>query len=107
MPSWEIFNEQTDAYRQGVLPKAVRKRVTVEAGSPMGWHQWAGDEGTIIAINRFGGSAPGEEVMKHLGFTVEHVVSAALRLVGRNAEADREYGSETAMAPTGAADGHS
>ena len=107
MPSWELFTAQDDGYRDGVLPKNVRKRVTVEAASTFGWHRWAGDEGTIIGLDRYGASAPGEEILKHLGFTVEHVTAAALRLVGRNAEADKEYGGETAMAPTGSAEGHS
>ncbi|MBV8732175.1 MAG: transketolase, partial [Acidobacteriia bacterium] len=107
MPSWELFEAQPESYREGVLPQAVRKRVTVEAASPMGWRKWAGDEGAIIGIDRYGASAPGEEVLKHLGFTMEHVVSAALRLLGREREADEEYGEATAMAPTGAAEGHS
>lgn len=107
MPSWNLFARQDDAYRESVLPKAVKKRVTVEAASPFGWERWAGDEGTIIGIDRYGASAPGEEILKHLGFTAEHVTSAALRLLGRNEEADREYGAETAMAPTAPSDGHS
>ncbi len=89
MPSWEIFQKQDDAYRERVLPASIKKRVTVEAGASFGWERWA-PEGTIIAVDRFGASAPGEEVMKHLGFTSEHVISAALGLVGRNAEA-KEY----------------
>jgi len=107
MPSWEIFGDQDEAYRESVLPKAIRKRVTVEAASPFGWQKWATDEGAVIGIDRFGASAPGEEVLQHLGFTAEHVVSAALRVLGRVAEADREYGGQTAMAPTAASEGHS
>jgi transketolase len=91
MPSWELFAAQDEAYRQGVLPKNVKKRVTVEAASPFGWCRWAGDEGTVIGIDRYGASASGEEIMKQLGFTVEHVTAAALRLLGRNEEADKEY----------------
>lgn len=106
MPSWEIFEKQDEAYRERVLPASIRKRVTVEAGASFGWQRWAAD-GTIIAVDRFGASAPGEEVMKHLGFTAEHVTSAALRLLGRAQEADKEYGGETAFAPTGPAEGHS
>lgn len=88
MPSWELFAAQEESYREGVLPKRIKARVTVEAGSPLGWHRWAGDEGAVIGVERFGASAPGEEVLQHLGFTPEHVVSAALRVLGRNAEAN-------------------
>jgi transketolase len=89
------------------LPKAVRKRVTVEAGSTFGWHRWAGDEGITIGINRYGASAPGDEILRNLGMTVEHVTAAALRLMGRNEEADKEYGGETAFAATAPSAGHS
>jgi len=88
MPSWDLFAAQNESYREGVLPKRIKARVTVEAGSPLGWHRWAGDEGAVIGVERFGASAPGEEVLRHLGFTPEHVASAALRVLGRTAEAD-------------------
>jgi transketolase len=107
MPSWDLFEQQDASYRESVLPAGVKKRVTVEAGSPMGWRRWAGDEGMIIAIDHYGASAPGEEVMKHFGFTAEHVTSAALRLMGRKEEADKEYGGDTSFAPTGGPEGHS
>ena len=109
MPSWNLFAAQDDAYRESVLPKSLKKRVTVEAGSPMGWHEWAGDEGTVIGIDHYGASAPGDEIMKHFGFTAEHVTSAALQLLGRTAEADKEYGGaeSTGFAPTSAQEGHS
>jgi transketolase len=107
MPSWNLFEAQDDSYRERVLPREVRKRVTVEAGSPLGWHRWAGDEGTVIGIDRYGASAPGGEIMKHLGFTVEHVTSAALRLLGRSDDAEGEQGEETAVAPTAGSEGHS
>ena len=84
MPSWELFLRQDDAYRESVLPKKIRKRVAVEAGSAVGWCRWAGDEGAIIAIDRFGASAPGEEVLEHLGFTAENVTATALRVLGRS-----------------------
>jgi transketolase len=92
LPSWELFAAQDAAYRESVLPAAIKKRVTVEAGVTMGWHKWAGDEGIVIGIDHFGASAPGPELMQHFGFTVEHITSAALRLLGRNDEASREYG---------------
>jgi transketolase len=97
MPSWELFAAQDEAYREQVLPKRVKARVSVEAGSPMGWHRWVGDEGTIIGVERFGASAPGADVLQHLGFTPEHVASAALRVLGRNAEADREYAADATL----------
>ena len=80
--------------------------MTVEAGCSFGWPLWAAD-GTIIAIDRFGASAPGETVMKNFGFTAEHVTSAALGLLGRSEEAAKEYGGETAFAPTAPTEGHS
>ncbi|WP_240731534.1 transketolase-like TK C-terminal-containing protein [Hymenobacter radiodurans] len=81
MPSWELFEQQDKAYQQQVLPPAVRKRVTIEAGSPIGWHKYATDEGTVISMNRFGESGPGEEVMAMFGFTVENVVEKAKALL--------------------------
>jgi len=98
MPSWELFAAQDEAYREGVLPKRIKARVTVEAGSPLGWHRWAGDEGAVIGLERFGASAPGEQVLQRLGFTPEHVTSAALRVLGRAAEAEQEDHSLTVMA---------
>jgi len=83
MPSWELFAGQDEAYRSSVLPKQLKKRVAVEAASPLGWNRWTGDEGAIIGVERFGASAPGEEVLEHLGFTVENVVATALRVLGR------------------------
>jgi transketolase len=56
----------------------------VEAGSPTGWHRWAGDEGSVIDVERLGASEPGHEVLAHLGFTADHVAATALRLLGKN-----------------------
>jgi transketolase len=107
MPSWNLFDSQDESYRESVLPKNVRKRVTVEAASPQGWQRFATDEGTVIGIDHYGASAPGEEILKHFGFTAEHVTSAALRLLGRDAEADKEFGGDVAMAATAPEEGHS
>ena len=108
MPSWYLFEKQDESYRESVLPSSAKKRVTVEAGSTYGWERWAGCEGTMIGIDHYGASAPGDEIMKHFGFTAEHVTSAALRLLGRNQEADKEYGGETTnVAPTAPSEGHS
>jgi transketolase len=84
MPCWSLFEAQEGSYRESVLPRAIKKRVTVEAGSPLGWRRWAGDEGSIIGVERFGASAPGQEVLAHLGFTADRVAAAALRLLGKN-----------------------
>ena len=107
MPSWNLFLEQPDAYRESVLPNAIRKRVTIEAACTQGWHRWATDEGTVIGIDHYGASAPGDEIMKQFGITAEHVTAAALRLLGRAADADKEHGGTTAFAATAPSEGHS
>jgi len=81
MPSWELFEKQDAAYRESVFPKAIRKRLAVEAGSPLGWHKYVTDEGDIIAMHTFGESAPAEELFKEFGFTVENVVNKAKALL--------------------------
>jgi transketolase len=90
VPSWEIFREQSSEYRENVLPGSIRNRVTVEAASTFGWERFAGLDGSMIGIDRFGASAPAPELMKNFGFTPEHVCSAALRLMGRSNEANRK-----------------
>ena len=81
MPSWELFAEQPEAYRDEVLPPACRARLAIEAGSPMGWHRWVGDRGDILAVDRFGASAPGGVVYKAYGFEAENVVARARALL--------------------------
>jgi transketolase len=83
MPSWELFARQPQEYRDEVLPRAVRARLAVEAAGPFGWERWVGSDGDVLAIDRFGASAPGPTVMKEYGFTVDHVVERALAVVGR------------------------
>ena len=90
MPSFYLFEQQDAAYQESVLPNAIRKRVAIEAGASFGWHRWAGTDGTVIAIDHYGASAPGEIIMKNFGFTAENVTAAALRQLGRNADADKE-----------------
>jgi len=87
LPSWKLFDKQDAAYRESVLPKAIRKRVTAEAGATLGWSRFAGDEGVIIGLDRFGASALGAEVLQHFGFTADHVTAAALGLLGRSGQA--------------------
>jgi transketolase len=83
MPSWELFERQTPEYRERVLPRSVTARLAVEAGDSLGWERWVGTAGELLAIDRFGASAPGPTVMKEYGFTVDHVVARALALLGR------------------------
>ncbi|MCU1280309.1 MAG: Transketolase, partial [bacterium] len=81
MPSWELFERQSAEYRQGVLPRAVKARLAVEAARSLGWERWVGSDGDILSIDRFGASAPGDIVMKQYGLTVDHVVARALALL--------------------------
>ncbi|HZK63647.1 MAG TPA: transketolase [Puia sp.] len=80
MPSWELFDKQDAAYKEYVLPKAIRKRLSVEAGSPLGWLKYVTDDGKTLGIQRFGESAPAEEIFKEFGFTVDNVVALASSL---------------------------
>ena len=80
-PSWELFEAQQAEYRNSVFPKAITKRLSIEAGVTNGWEKWVGCEGSSIGINHYGASAPGERVMQEFGFTVENVVEHALKLV--------------------------
>lgn len=81
MPSWELFEKQDTGYKEKVLPRNIRKRLAVEAASSLGWHKYVTDDGDVISIDRFGESAPGEEVMNEYGFTVENVVKKAKALL--------------------------
>jgi transketolase len=83
MPSWELFELQDDNYKQRVLPKGLKKRLAVEAASPMGWHKYVTDEGDMLGMVRFGESAPAKDLFKEFGFTVENVVSRAKALLGK------------------------
>jgi transketolase len=84
MPSWELFDQQAQAYRAEVLSPSVGKRLAIEAGVPQGWHYYVGPEGDIIGLTRFGASAPGQVAMEQLGFNVTNVVARALKLLGRS-----------------------
>jgi len=80
MPCFERFDRESDQYKESVLPKSCRKRVAIEAGVPDTWYQYVGLDGKVVALNRFGMSAPGAKVMKELGIDAEHVVAAAKSL---------------------------
>ena len=77
MPCWELFDAQDASYQESVLPKAVTKRLVVEAGIEMGWGKYYGAEGDMISVSGFGASAPGGRIMQEYGYTVDNVVARA------------------------------
>lgn len=85
MPSWELFDAQPEEYRTEVLPTQISSRLAVEAGCSQGWHRYVGDGGDVIAIDRFGASAPGPVVMAAFGFTAEDIRARAVALMERPA----------------------
>lgn len=83
MPSWDRFEEQSKEYKESVIPSSTKKRLALEMGSSLGWHKYIGDEGELIAIDKFGASAPGEKLMEEYGFTVENVVAKVKTLLNK------------------------
>jgi transketolase len=81
MPCTELFEEQTQAYRDEVLPPAVTARLAIEAGVRQGWDRYVGPQGDVICLDRFGASAPGDVAMRELGFNVENVLQHARALI--------------------------
>ncbi|MBQ7114664.1 MAG: transketolase [Clostridia bacterium] len=81
MPCVDLFEEQSAEYKESVLPKAMRKRVAVEAGSGFGWERYVGLDGATVTMNRFGASAPAGELFRAFGFTAENVAAAALKVI--------------------------
>jgi transketolase len=77
MPSWELFERQSEEYRRTVLPPSVKARVVVEQASTFGWARYAGMDGAILGMKTFGASAPLKVLQKEFGFTTKHVVEAA------------------------------
>ncbi len=82
MPSWDLFEKQSPAYRAEVLPPDCRKRVAIEAGSSMGWQKYVGCRGRIVAMDRFGASAPFKTLAEQFGFTPANVVKVAQEVLG-------------------------
>jgi transketolase len=80
-PSWELFEKQDAAYRESVLPKKIQARIAVEAGASLGWERYVGSSGKIIAIDRFGASAPYKIIYEKLGLTVENILAQAKPLL--------------------------
>jgi len=80
-PSWELFSAQDVEYREKVLPASIKARLAVEAGVSQGWDRWVGDQGAIIAMDRFGASAPAKILFEKFGFTADAVIEIAMELV--------------------------
>lgn len=81
MPSWELFRQQDESYKQKVLPKEVTARVSIEAAATFGWTEWVGTEGTALGVDHFGASAPYEDIFQNFGLTSDRVVEEALKLI--------------------------
>ena len=83
MPSFELFDAQPEAYRESVMPKAVRARVAVEAAASFGWHKYVGLDGATVTLDRFGASAPAGLLFKEFGFTADNVAANAKKVLGK------------------------
>jgi len=81
MPCWELFEQQDKAYKEKVLPPGIKKRLAIEAGSPLGWHRYVTDEGAVHGMTTFGESAPAADLFKEFGFTVDNLYAKARALL--------------------------
>lgn len=90
LPSWEVFEMQDDDYKESVLPSNVRARVSIEAGTTLGWQRYVGLDGVSIGVDRFGASAPYQKIYEEFGLTPEAVVAAAKRLAGNQINASTD-----------------
>ena len=106
MPSWEVYDEQDQDYKDAVLPPSIEARVSVEAGVPTGWERYVGFRGRSVGINRYGASMPGEELLEELGINPENVANEALDLLGRSERVGDDTGTP-AVEPTEPSEGHS
>jgi transketolase len=86
MPSWKLFDARPQADRDSVLPPSVKARLAVEAGAAQGWHRYVGDTGDVLSVDRFGASAPGNEILQHYGFTVDNVCARSQMLLAEHRE---------------------
>jgi transketolase len=82
-PSWELFEAQSDDYKESVLPKNIKSRISIEAGIKQGWEKYLGDYGEAISIEKFGASAPAEVLFKEYGFTKENIIAAVKRVLSK------------------------
>jgi transketolase len=81
LPSWEIFEAQSEEYRRSVIPPEIKARISVEAGSTLGWCRYIGDGGVAIGIDHFGASAPGKVLYDKFDITAQRIVAEAMRLL--------------------------
>ncbi|MCK5176009.1 MAG: transketolase, partial [Planctomycetes bacterium] len=81
LPSWELFDEQDDKYKNSVLPPKIRARIGIEAGVRQGWDRYLGDNGVFIGMTSFGASGPGQKCFEKFGITTENIVKAAKKTI--------------------------
>ena len=81
LPSWRLFEEQSEDYRRQVLPPGVKARLAIEAGSTQGWHRYVGTEGAVLGLDHFGASAPYKILYEKFGLTVDSLVKKALEIL--------------------------
>ncbi len=82
-PSWDLFEKQSQEYRESVFPPKIKKRLAVEAGVSQGWEKWIGDDGDMHSVEKFGSSAPVKVVFENYGFTVDNILAKARKLIGK------------------------
>lgn len=82
MPCWKLFERQTEEYKNSVLPSNIKARISIEAGTTLGWERWIGQDGIAIGIDRFGMSAPGDTNMREFGFTADNIIKNVKKLLG-------------------------
>jgi transketolase len=79
MPCWELFRDQSEEYRESVIPSDVKHRIAIEAASSFGWSEWVGDNGMVIGVDHFGASAEYQDIFENLGFTGDQVANKAVK----------------------------
>ena len=84
LPSWELFDAQPEAYRDGVLPPEITARVSIEAATPLGWERYVGRDGVAVGVPHFGASAPAEVIHENFGLMAQRVVEEAKGLVAKS-----------------------
>ncbi len=87
LPCWSLFDSQPEKYRNSVLPPEISARVSIEAGTPIGWEHYVGLTGRAIGVSRFGASAPGKIIYEKLGLTAQHMVDESLKLIQSKSQA--------------------